>query len=87
MSIAHEASRLVSAANRHGVLVLSPTGSVLKISETTRKTLREIVGDDSALPREEVTAVEAGMIAARLNRIADERRARDPDLASSAGRR
>lgn len=71
MSIAHSASRLVSAANRHGILIPPPKGSSVEIPTDALSGLRLIVGEES-LPSGSLNAVQAGILARDLNKRADE---------------
>lgn len=75
MSIMHSVSKLVSAANRHGVFVGYPDSSSVTLPESTANALRSVLPEiDRPLVLEEMNSVEAARLASALNRSADTRK-------------
>lgn len=72
MTLLHTVSRLVTAANRHGVFVAYPKSAVtLTLDEPTRDRLRAVLPDEKLLERVELTTPDVAALTAALNRAAD----------------
>lgn len=72
MTLFHSVSRLVSAANRHGIFIATPTSAVtLTLDETTQERLRAVLPDADTLELVQMTTPAVAALTAALNRSAD----------------
>ena len=82
MTLLHTVSRLVTAANRHGIFIPYPASTVtLSLDECTRERLRAVLPDETLLERIELTTPDVAALTAALNRAADAARRMETALA------